>query len=222
MDETNKVMALHFSPWEAEWIDRFLTETETLPQRLSTLLQRPFFNQEKGRALILQPGRGFGYFYLKSELYAETGRLERELKALLDLCSLIARLREHRLIYLLGTGHTERLEMVFFSDLFDSPKACKGYVILNPRGDITFDPQTIQNEAEEVIYRGTRLDGAVFRLVHDCVDGMMCIPDDCRRQLRALLAASDWQRTRQQLLDHGLSCDTPSAIAGARVNLSGK
>lgn len=189
-----------------------LAATEALPQRLTSFLPANYFNEAAGRALILQPGRAFGYFYLKSEIHTQPERLASELKGLLDLCMLLARLRDHRLIYVFRTEHAVWHDMVYVSDLFQDPKPSTAHVVLNKRGDFTCEPEAIQNDAGDVIYRGTRLDGAVFDLVHDCVNGMLCIPDDCRRDLSNLIATREpasaaGQGTPSNVVDH--SSTTP-------------
>ncbi|WP_426400904.1 GH25 family lysozyme (plasmid) [Ralstonia sp. R-29] len=209
-----------FRASEAAWIAKMLTATEMLPQRLASFLQTEYFNEAAGRALILQPGRAFGYFYLRTQIYAQPERLAAELKGLLDMCVLLARLREHRLIYVFRTEPAVLHDMIYVSDLFQDPKPSTAHVVLNKRGDFTFEPDTIQSDAGDVIYRGVRLDGAVFDLVHDCVNGMLCIPDDCRRDLSKLIIAPA-PTPATELGATSNAADRPSATPATDLNSKG-
>jgi GH25 family lysozyme M1 (1,4-beta-N-acetylmuramidase) len=166
------------------WLQRLAATSQFLPQRMSLFLVEHFFNVRQGRALILQPARRIGYFYLKPEIHDRAELLAAEIKQFLDLFALLARLRADRLLYLLGRAQAEA-QMVFVGDLFEHPKPAREHVLLNARGDYTHAPEAIQDAADNVIYKGVLLDGEVFDLVASCVHGIFYLTEDSRAQLLA-------------------------------------
>lgn len=163
------------------WLRRLAATSQFLPQRMSLFLAEHFLNVQAGRALILQPARKVGYFYLRPEVYDRADLLAAEIKQFLDLFALLARLRADRLLYLLG-AETAQAPMIFVGDLFEHPKASTAHVVLNGRGDYTFAPETIQDADDNVIYKGVLLDGEVFELVASCVHGIFYLSDASRAQ----------------------------------------
>lgn len=178
-----------FSATDLAWVQRLFASCEHLPQRMPAFLQQHFFNDAAGRALILQPARRFGYYYLKSAVHERPERLAAEIKNLMDLCALIARLRAHRLLYLFDGATAQAEPMFFLGDLFDEPQPAAAHLVLNKRGDYTFDPETIRNAGDEVLYRGVRLDGELYDFIHGALRGMFTITQDARTALAPLLPA---------------------------------
>ena len=80
--------------------------------------------------------------------------------------------------------------MVCVSDLFQDPHTGAAHVGLNERCDDRFQPGAIQNARDDRTYRGVRLEGPVYDVVAQCVDGMLCIPDDRRQTHKRMVAAS--------------------------------
>ena len=169
-----------FNAAERLLLQELMAAAEFIPVRMSTFLQQHFFNAAAGRALILQPPRRFGCYYLTPQVFSQPERLALEMKALLELFTLIARLRAHRLIYLFPPGSQAQEDMLFLSDSFDHPKPSTAHVVLNDKGDYTFQPECIQDAKDQVIYRGMRLDGEVYELIHDQVQGIVCLSDEFR------------------------------------------
>lgn len=170
------------------WLQRLASTSQFLPQRMSLFLVEHFFNVRQGRALILQPARRIGYFYMKPETCDRADLLAAEIKQFLDLFALLARLRADRLLYLLG-GTAPEGPMIFVGDLFEHPKAAREHVVLNGRGDYTFAPEAIQDAAGNVIYKGVLLDGEVYELVASCAHGIFYLTEDSRAQLLAAAPA---------------------------------
>lgn len=165
-----------------QWLQRLAASSQFVPQRMSLFLAEHFFNMQAGRALILQPARRIGYFYLRPATYDRADLLAGEIKQFLDLFALLARLRADRLLYLLG-GDARDQPMIFVGDLFDHPKPSSAHVVLNARGDYSFAPETIQDADDNVIYKGVLLDAEVYELVASCVHGMFYLSDEHRAQL---------------------------------------
>ncbi|MDE1714212.1 hypothetical protein PWG14_16915 (plasmid) [Chromobacterium amazonense] len=178
---------------EAESVRRLLAATEAVPIRLVAFWEQHYFNNASGRALILQPAQACGYFYLKREIYERAEQLASEIKALLDLCLLLAKLKAHRLIYQVQLGESKlhsRREFMFVSDFFQQPKYGQAHLILNSHGDYSQDPHTLLNGNDEILYRGILLNGELYELVCASVDGMLSIPDAGRQILIEMVRAS--------------------------------
>lgn len=180
---------------ELRLLQEFAAATDRMPVRMSVFLQRHFFNEATGRALILQPNGAFGYYYLLRGRFDQPDGLAAEIGALLDLITLIARLRQRHLIYLFPTEATTDTAMLFVSDLFQNPKPSTAHIILNARGDYTFQPDAIQDQNDKVIYRGIRLDDDFYALLREQTRGLVHVTPDVRARLAAPPKLNFW-RTR--------------------------
>ncbi|GEM_PF-4540092 len=170
---------------ELRLLQELAAATQAAPVRMGAFLQRHFFTEAAGRALILQPGGAFGYYYLRRDLFEQDDRLAAETRALLDLIVLIARLRRRRLIHVFPVDRPADADMLFVGGLFRSPRRSTAHIILNERGDYTFQPDSIQDEKDEEIYRGVRLDGDLYALVLDQSRGLVDVMPDIRDCLAA-------------------------------------
>jgi lysozyme len=167
------------------WTQALLQACDALPQRMPGFLQQRFFNEAAGRALILQPRQQFGYYYLKAAIHEQPERLAAEIKALLDFCALVARLRQQGLLYVFDGGTAGADAVLFLSDLFQQPKAGSAHVVLNKRGDYSVQPDTILDASDAVLYRGVRIDGDLYLFVQEAVRGIFSMTDDARACLLA-------------------------------------
>ena len=170
---------------ELRLLQELAAATDRMPVRMSVFLQRYFFNEAAGRALILQPNGAFGYYYLLRDRFDQPDGLAAEIGALLDLITLIARLRQRRLIHLFPIEAATDTAMLFVSDLFQDPKPSTAHIILNARGDYTFQPDAIQDEKDKVIYRGIRLDDDLYALIREQARALVHVTPDVRARLAA-------------------------------------
>ncbi len=171
-----------FTADERAWVRRLLDATAHGPQGVGAVLKRVFFNEQMGRALVLQPARDFAYLYLRAAAYEQPGKAADALRELMEWCMLMDRLRREGSLNFFKPEPGSR-DMVFLGELFQEPKLGKAHITLNARGDTTFQPETIQNAAGEVIYRGLRLDGDVYALVRASVQGVLSVPEAFREGL---------------------------------------
>ena len=156
---------------ERQRIDRLLTRCAGLSVGVDEFLATEFFNRQAGRALILQPQGAFGYFYLPVAVFDDPGRHQTELRSLIDLFTFWAMLRERGLILIAPDDPAASRNIHYVGELFDHPKAYPAHLALNPQGDYSFQPEAIQDADNNVIYKGIRLSGDLYRLVQGQVGG---------------------------------------------------
>lgn len=156
---------------ERACIDRLLTRCAGLSVGVDEFLATEFFTTQAGRALILQPQGAFGYFYLPVAVFDDPARRQAELRALIDLFTFWATLRERGLILVAPDDPATLKRLHFVGELFDHPQAHPAHLALNPRGDFSFQPEAIQDADNNVIFKGIRLSGDLYRLVQAQVGG---------------------------------------------------
>jgi len=156
---------------ERQLIDRLLTSCAGLSVSTDAFWASEFFNTQTERALILQPQGAFGYFYLKVNAFDDPSRRQAELRALIDLLTLWAMLREQGLIVVTHDEPQQGHVLHFVGELFENPHACPAHLALNSQGDFSFHPNVIQDTDNNVIYKGMHLTGDLYRLVHSQVGG---------------------------------------------------
>ncbi|MFN3494749.1 MAG: glycoside hydrolase family 25 protein [Hydrogenophaga sp.] len=156
---------------ERACIDRLLTRCAGLSVGVDEFFAAEFFTTQAGRALILQPQGAFGYFYLPVAVFNDPGRRQAELRTLIDLFTFWATLRERGLILVAPDDPATLNRLHFVGELFDHPQAHPAHLSLNPRGDFSFQPEAIQDADNNVIYKGIRLSGDLYRLVQAQVGG---------------------------------------------------
>jgi GH25 family lysozyme M1 (1,4-beta-N-acetylmuramidase) len=164
-----------FTPSEEETLIKLLAVSAGLPVRLEQFLEQIFFTEQHGRALILQPTGGFGYFYLKRSVYDDEQARAEEVRRLIELMMLIVYLREQGFVILNGGAPESRRQMRFVSALFRDPKPSTAHIVLNERGDYTFEPETICDRADTIIYKGVRLEADLYDLVARDVSGLLYV-----------------------------------------------
>lgn len=164
---------------DAQWLERLAADNELVPRKISAFLEEHFFNSTSGRALILQPARNEGYFYLNTRSYDSADLVAAEIKKLLDLFILLSRLRADGFLYLLGSrSHHEA--MIFVGDLFEQPRPSSAHLVLNSAGDYCFRPDAIQNANDDVIYKGYLLKDEAYELVLSSIDGLAYVTEEAR------------------------------------------
>lgn len=156
---------------ERACIDRLLTRCAGLSVGVDDFLATEFFTTQAGRALILQPQGAFGYFYLPVAVFDDPARRQPELRALIDLFTFWATLRERGLILVAPDDPATLKRLHFVGELFDHPQAHPAHLALNPQGDFSFQPEAIQDADNNVIFKGIRLSGDLYRLVQAQVGG---------------------------------------------------
>jgi hypothetical protein len=117
-----------------------------------------YFKEEYGRALILQNQGEYAVLFLKTELFNDNNKRNREVKQFFELLFLLN--------YLNINGHiaiyrhiTEKMH--YLQDGFNAPKITNNIIFLNTRGDYSQSPDTICDKNKNVIYKGV-----IFRDIH--------------------------------------------------------
>lgn len=178
----------------------------SLTVRADRFLELIFFNDDAGRALILQPAGSFGYFYLKTAAFDDETKRQQEIKALVDLMMTLVSLRDTGLISVLAESHDLEKKMHFVSSLFVNPTPSTAHVILNLKGDFTFQPDAIQDAGNDVIYKGVRLEGDLYELVQRNIGGLVYasnkLADMVSTEALELPNISLWGRAKHFMHDH--------------------
>jgi hypothetical protein len=143
------------------------------PISARTVLEKTFFNKASGRSLILQPSGEFGYFYVPVPVYDDPLEKQENVQKLIDLLALMAFLRSQGLIIVFDIDSETCPAMRFIGQQFQNPKASTAHIVLNALGDFTFDPQTIQNANDAVIFKGIRLTGDLYSLAEMYTTGLI-------------------------------------------------
>lgn len=154
-----------FFAQERAWIDQLVVACAGMTAAMDRFLEQAFFNDQHGRALILQPAGRFGYFYLRTATFDDESKRRAELKALVDLMMLLTDLRERGWLVVMKSDRGPARGLHFVGTLFDQPHTGTAHVILNTEGDFSFDPAAIQNADDDVIYKGIRLEGDLYEMV---------------------------------------------------------
>lgn len=165
----------HFSPIEKEFLQVLVAAASVRSVRLERVLEQVFFTEQLGRALIIQPIDRFGYFYLKPAVYDDEQQRQIEINILTNLFSLIVYLREQGLIVIHSDKNESRVRIRCLSDGFRNPTINGPGIVLNERGDYTLNPDFIHDAANNVIYRGVRLDGDLYDLVTHNISGFVYV-----------------------------------------------
>lgn len=154
-----------FFALERARIDQLVVACAGMTVAMDRYLEQAFFNDQQGRALILQPAGQFGYFYLRTATFDDESKRRSELKSLVDLMMLLTDLRERGWLVVMRSERAPAMGLHYVGTLFDSPRASTAHVVLNAQGDFSFDPAAIQNANGEVIYKGIRLEGDLYEMV---------------------------------------------------------
>jgi len=163
------------NPTERAFLEKLIAAASVRPVRLERALEQMFFTERLGRALIIQPIDRFGYFYLKPDVYDNEQQRQIETNILMNLFSLIVYLREQGLIVIHSDKKENCVKIRCLSDGFRSPTINGPGILLNERGDYTLNPGFIHDPANNVIYRGVRLDGDLYDLVADNISGFVYV-----------------------------------------------
>lgn len=150
---------------ERSRIDALVVACGETGASIDSYLEDVHFSASSGRALILQPAGRFGYLYMPPAVFDDARRRQGEVKALVDLLTLLASLRERHLLVLVGSACEGHGPHVIGGRFVTRPREFMNQIILNADGDHSMDPATILNAGGEVIYKGMRIDGDLFRLI---------------------------------------------------------
>jgi GH25 family lysozyme M1 (1,4-beta-N-acetylmuramidase) len=166
-----------FTPTEVQILTRLLDASTGLPVRLEQFLEQVFFSEQDGRALILQPAGRFGYLYLKPDVYDDERARGEQTRRLVELMMLFVYLRDQGIMVVNGVPRDEQRRMRFLSGAFRDPKPLTtgAGVVLNQKGDYSFHPETICDQADNVIYKGVRLESDMYDLIARNASGLMFV-----------------------------------------------
>jgi GH25 family lysozyme M1 (1,4-beta-N-acetylmuramidase) len=136
-------------------------------------LSAHYFTKGSGRALILQPSAGFGYFYLEPALFAAPESRNAELSDFVGMIVLLNELMlEGRIYYLRKPEDPRNKESVrVLGERFGVPSVHARKVILNQQGDYTDHPRSIKDSAGNAIFHGIRFEGKLFDIANATVRG---------------------------------------------------
>lgn len=146
-------------------IDALVVACGETGAELDSYLEDVHFSASSGRALILQPAGRFCYLYMAPAVFDDPRRRQAEVKALVDLLTLLASLRDRHLLVLVGTACEGHGPHVIGGRFVAKPREFMNQIILNTDGDHSVDPATILNAGGEVILKGLRIEGDLFRLI---------------------------------------------------------
>ncbi len=135
---------------------------------LQELLEKMFFHENEGRALIIQTVDHYSVFYLKNNLFDDAELKKEQLVDFLELMSLLNYLATNNYLYFLPKDHNKGDKMYFIQDAFNNPEAGDGPIILNTKGDYTLHPTSISDKNDDIIYKGIFLDNdtSIFLETH--------------------------------------------------------
>jgi GH25 family lysozyme M1 (1,4-beta-N-acetylmuramidase) len=139
-----------------------------------------YFTSETGRALILQPTGGFGFFYLIPSLFESTSTRNKVFSDFISVVVLLDALRQAGQIYYIQTPVASKKETAIqaLSDSFETPHINAGKISLNTQGDYTSHPETIKNKDNIDIYHGIKFEGSLFDVVNAVVRGVVYLTAD--------------------------------------------
>ena len=147
-----------FSKKEKEHIATLIAMASADSISLHKLLEKLFFQEKEGKALIVQTVNHYAVFYLKNNLFDNEASKKAQLAQFLEFIALLKYLKAHNCLYFLPKSHIKTDRMIFIQDAFNHPEASDGAIILNTKGDYTLDPATILDKNDDVIYKGIFLD----------------------------------------------------------------
>lgn len=164
-----------FKPNEVEILQALVAVSAAPAHRLDQFLETVFFSERHERALILQPVGNFGYYYLKPSVFDDPQARGEQVARLIELMMLLVYLREHRYVIVNGAPPEMKRQMRFIGGLFRDPKPGKSNIVLNERGDYTFEPTVICDRTNAIIYKGVRLEADLYDLVARDVAGLFYV-----------------------------------------------
>lgn len=164
-----------FNAREKLIIKNIITVAPAGPVLMNHLLEKFFFTEKNGRALIIQAQAQYAVFFLHNNLFDDEQVKKKELEEFLELITLISYLRYHGYISLYRDEKTKEKSMVFIQDNFNNPIPSKGSILLNPKGDYTIKPDTIHDKNNEVIYKGVVFDSDTYDMILSCTTGALLV-----------------------------------------------
>ena len=167
---------------------------------LKALLEKIFFTEKKGRALIIQTIDRYVVLYLKSEMYDDEKIRKREVVLFLELISLLKYLNDEHYISFMSHDFKTRKSMYFVQDNFGNPEPSKKRIVLNAKGDYTLDPHTIVDKNDKVLYRGILFDLAMYDFLVRNLPGITIISKALKDYVKSGFKTKEYKEQRSQKL----------------------
>jgi GH25 family lysozyme M1 (1,4-beta-N-acetylmuramidase) len=185
---------------QRSFIDELYSACGNATIDIERYLSDHYFTSASGRALILQPAGGFGYFYLAPGLFEATDSRNREVSQFIGVVSVLTESAAQGLIYYLRKPDEPKgKETVHvLGERFGIPSIKAGKLILNQQGDFTDHPRTIKNSAGNDIFYGIRFEGRLFEIVNAAVRGTVHVTPGVTELSKA---AIDTQPSQQASAD---------------------
>ncbi len=121
---------------------------------IKNLLEKIYFNQQSGKAIILQLKENYALFFLSSSIFLNSSKQKQSILELTQLVRLLDFLKDNGIIAIFRKEHTIKSPIFLISDYFNEPIFEKDKIIVNTEGAYTDKPEVIKNKEGHIIYNG--------------------------------------------------------------------
>lgn len=170
---------------EREIIEWLIKSRKDSSITLADFLQNYFFTKSKNRYLIIQAQEKYAMYYLSVETYNNKEQKNDAVASLIELMALLNYLNDQGFITIYREGHQQKEQMFYIGDIFEKPHISDNKIILNSEGLYSAKPEKIQNNDNEVIYKGIELKNGNYDLIYQNLIGDIYISDSIETLLNS-------------------------------------